>query len=143
MAISDNPQKKPLDELENWNLDKTVEPWVMARGMMVKRSGAWEFWSGDVEVVDSLGNTTGFITDQVSILSSGATQIIASNTLRKKGVVITNHSSQDVYLGTSAVTTSTGVLLRGIPGANICIPSISAVYGIVSATGQTISYIEI
>ena len=38
-----SPQaKKPIEELENWNLDRTVDPFVMVRGMMGKTSsGDW------------------------------------------------------------------------------------------------------
>ena len=40
----------PIGDMENWNTDRTVEPPVMVRGMMVKNSGAWNYWDGIVGV---------------------------------------------------------------------------------------------
>lgn len=82
-------------------------------------------------------------TNQIVIASAAATQIIAPNTGRLVGVTVVNGSTQDIYLGSSAVTTGNGVLLLGTKGTSMTIPTTSALYGIVSATGQTVSYLEI
>src|SRR3990167_1005 len=46
MAIPILPQQKPVHEIENWNLDRTVEPYVAVRGMMGKDTGGtWQYLS--------------------------------------------------------------------------------------------------
>jgi len=158
MTIPALPQQKPVHEIENWNLDRTVEPYVAVRGMMGKdASGTWQYLSVSSSgalrnddaanfrvsafTAESVGGS--LATNQVSIASAAATVIVNVNTNRTEGVLIVNHSSENVYLGSSAVTSGTGILLRGVAGTAVTLPTTSAVYGIVSSTGQTVSYIEI
>jgi hypothetical protein len=87
----------------------------------------------------SLGLTLN-ATGQVSVGTS-ATVISAANT-DQAGVLITNASATaTVYLGASGVTSSTGAVLAA--GSSITIPTISAVYGIVSTGTATVSYISL
>lgn len=79
-------------------------------------------------------------TNQVSV-GTGATLIIAANASRA-GVLVTNPSSSvSVYVGGSGVTTGNGQILS--PSQSISIPTVSAVYGIVASSTQTVSYIEL
>lgn len=89
-------------------------------------------------VVDDIGgilNATG----QVAI-GTAATLIIAANV--RRGILVTNPSSTvTVFVGGAAVTTANGQEL--LPLASLTIPTVSAVYGIVAAATQTVSYMEI
>jgi hypothetical protein len=79
-------------------------------------------------------------TGQVSVGAS-ATLIIALNANRA-GVIITNPSTTvTVFLGAAGVTISTGQEL--LPGNSITIPVTSAIYGVVAASTQTVSFMEI
>lgn len=82
-----------------------------------------------------------FDTDHVSVLNT-ATLIAAANAARR-GIMVTNLGTTDVYVGSSAVTTSNGQLLLGTKGAFIVIPTVQAVYGIVGTGSQAVSYIEV
>jgi hypothetical protein len=76
--------------------------------------------------------------------SIGTTQVlIASAYSGRLGLLIVQHGTVDVYLGTTGVTSSTGVLLPGIKGAAISIPTTAAVYGITASGSQTISWMEL
>lgn len=77
---------------------------------------------------------------QVSVTTS-PTQIVAANSARKR-IVITNTGSTAVYLGPSGVATSTGHLLAGAAGYPFVIYTKAAIYGIVGAGTQTVTYWE-
>jgi hypothetical protein len=85
---------------------------------------------------------TQIATGQVSVTTSaGGTLIVAARTGRKS-LLIFNEGTTDVRLGVNGVTTSTGVLLTGVKGAGVGIDGAAAVYGIVAAGSQTVSYME-
>jgi hypothetical protein len=78
-------------------------------------------------------------TGQVS-LGTSATLIIAAGT--RQGVVITNPSSTvTIYVGGSGVTTSNGQIVP--PLQSVTLPVVSAVYGVVVSSTQTVSYAEV
>lgn len=78
-------------------------------------------------------------TGQVSVGTS-ATQIIAAGT--RQGVLITNPSSSvTVFIGGSGVTIANGQEL--LPGQSLTLPVVSAVYGVVAASTQTVSFVEV
>lgn len=78
-------------------------------------------------------------TGQVSIANT-ATLIIAAGT--RQGILVTNPStSVTVYIGGSGVTTGNGQPL--LPGCSLTLPVVSAVYGIVASSTQTIGYTEV
>ena len=79
-------------------------------------------------------------TGQVSITSGGV--LIANSRSGRLDITVVNDGAIDVYVGPSGVTTGTGLLLRGIAGAAVTITTAAAVYGIVSSTSQTISFME-
>ena len=89
---------------------------------------------------ESIGSPD-FITGQVSVTGT-ATAIRVKDTNRR-GVLIVNHGTTAVYLGDSTVTTSNGLLLAGVVGASISIPTISDVYGITGGASQTVSFCSI
>ena len=94
------------------------------------------------ELLIAVATSTGGVlnaTGQVSIGTS-ATLIIAANT--RQGVLITNPSSTvTVYIGGSGVTTGNGQELLPLQSASL--PVVSAVYGVVASSTQTVSYVEV
>jgi hypothetical protein len=91
-----------------------------------------------VEVAAEVGGVLN-ATGQVSVAST-ATLIIAANA--RRAVLITNPSSSvTVYIGGAGVTTGNGQEL--LPGNSLTLPVVSAVYGIVATSTQTVSYVEV
>ena len=79
-------------------------------------------------------------TGQVSVLTT-ATIIIAANASRK-AVLITNPSTTvTIYIGTSAVTATTGSAL--LPGSSLTMPTTAVIYGIVASTTTTVTFLEL
>lgn len=82
-------------------------------------------------------------TAQVTVDSTGTTEIVGSNPTRQ-AVIITNLGTIDVYIGyASGVTTSTGDLLVGVKGAFVTIPTTAELFGVVSSSSQAVSVMEI
>jgi len=82
-----------------------------------------------------------FGTNQVTVTNS-PTQIVGANATRR-GVLITNLGTVDIFIGKAAVSTSTGALLLGTKGMFLVIPTVEAVYGIVGIGSQAVSYLEV
>lgn len=80
-----------------------------------------------------------FATGQVAVTTS-ATQIVPARSGRLAVTIILNGAA-DVFLGVAGVTTATGVLLLGVKGSSITIPTQAAVFGI-SASTQPVSFVE-
>lgn len=92
---------------------------------------------------------TSAMTDGGDTISSGQvsvatteTQIVASRSGRK-GVLITNLGTTDVYVGPTGLTTATGSLILGTKGTALFIPTTAAIYGRVAAGTQSVSYLEV
>ena len=83
---------------------------------------------------------TNFATSQATIATT-ATLIVAARAGRDT-VIIENSGTTAVYLGNSAVTTSTGLLLPGVLGASVSIETTDAVYGRVASGTQVVTAIE-
>lgn len=77
---------------------------------------------------------------QVTITSAGV-QIVGIRATRE-AVVIVNLGTTPVYIGPVGVTTATGVLLIGVVGAAVSIPTTAALYGIVASTSEAVSFLE-
>lgn len=92
-----------------------------------------------VQVTTQVG-TANFATGQISCAST-ATQIAASRATRRK-ITIETHGTTDAFLGPSGVTTSNGLKLKGIDGAEATLGITGAIYCIVASGTQTVSYIE-
>lgn len=80
-------------------------------------------------------------TGQITVAST-ATLISAQRTDRK-GIVVINNGTSDVFVGSSGVTTSNGLLLLGVKGASIVMETTAAVYGIVASGTSNVTYMEI
>lgn len=80
------------------------------------------------------------ITNQVTV-STTATLLLASRPGRRQAVLV-QLGTTDVFIGGSAVTTTTGVLLTGTKGATLTIETTGAIYGIVGAATQAVSVAE-
>lgn len=106
----------------------------------VDGSGVTQPVSGDVGVLAITG-TSSIANDQVSVTTTSAT-VVASRAGRRS-LLIVNHGTTDVYLGTGTVTTSNGLLLKGTAGASVSIPTSAAVNGVVASGTQTVSYLEV
>ncbi len=78
-------------------------------------------------------------TNQVSV-GNTPTLIIAANTSRKR-IVITNLGTTNVFIGGSAVTTTTGQLLQGLAGYPLALYCTGAIYG-VATPNQSVAYSE-
>lgn len=95
---------------------------------------------GDVDVASVTG-TGSIANNQVSVTTSSA-QVVAARAGRR-ALIIVQHGTTDVYLGTGTVTTGNGLLLKGTAGASISIPTTAAINGIVATGTQTVSYLEV
>jgi len=79
-------------------------------------------------------------TNQVSVGTS-ATLIVGSRTGRRSAGIV-QHGTTAVYLGTSSVSTTNGLLLPGTAGAAVVFDFTGEIYGIVASGTQTVSYAE-
>ena len=100
--------------------------------------------------VDIVGGTqtvgaASIATSQVSVGNS-ATLIAAARAgvagTGRVALTIENSGTTDVYIGPSGVTTATGILLPGVKGAALTIPTTAAVYGITGGASQTVTVLE-
>ena len=87
------------------------------------------------------------VTNQVSVGTTvGGTQIIAARTgvagTGRISATVCNTSTTDVWVGASGLTTATGQLLVGIKGACITLNTTAAIFGIVGAGTETVSFSE-
>lgn len=96
--------------------------------------------ANDVDVATITG-TGSIANNQVSVTTTSGAVVAARS--GRRSLLIVNHGTTDVYLGTGTVTTSNGILLTGTKGASISIPTAAAVNGIVGSGTQTVSYIEV
>jgi hypothetical protein len=88
-----------------------------------------------------LGAST-IATGQVTVASTAGGTLIAAARATRTDITIVNEGTTDVRLGVSGVTTATGLLLVGIKGAALTLSTRAAVYGIVAAATQAVSYEE-
>lgn len=79
-------------------------------------------------------------TGQVSVALT-STQIAAARSSRG-AITITNHGTNPVYIGTGTVTAANGLLLPGVVGASVTIPSNQQIAGIATGGAQTVSFLE-
>ncbi len=77
-------------------------------------------------------------TGQLAVTTTAA-QVVGQN-LNRYSVVITNTGTTTVYLGGSAVTTTTGQALPA--GQSITFRTTVAIYAIAAGTGNTLTYAE-
>ena len=93
--------------------------------------------------VQSVGRASDNIaTNQILVGTTAGGTLIAAARIGRNAVTITNLGTTDVYIGASGVTTGTGALLVGTKGASITIPTSAALYGIVGAGTQAVSFVD-
>jgi len=87
---------------------------------------------------------TGIGTDVASgsVTATTAAGLIVAARAGRSSVMIVNEGATDVRLGPSGVTAATGALLAGGKGNSVSIEGAAAVYGIVAAGTQVVSYLE-
>lgn len=89
-----------------------------------------------------MSGTGGFDTNQVTVSSGAATNIVPRRPGRA-AVTIIQLGTNPVYIGNNAsVTTGTGAELVGTAGASITIPSQAEVWGLASGGSQAVAVIE-
>ena len=83
-----------------------------------------------------------FNTNQVSV-GATATLIVAQNTGRH-AVLIVNLGTTAIYVGPNdGVTAANGMILPGVVGAALSIPSASAIWGISSGSSQSVAFLDV
>ena len=90
-----------------------------------------------VQRVDEQGSTA--IANGQVTPTNVAANIVAARDTRKR-LILVNHGSVDVYIGTATVTTANGLKLP--PGASITLRTTAAVQGITSSGNGVIHYVE-
>lgn len=81
----------------------------------------------------------GFTTGQTTVLTS-ALQIAPANSGRDV-IVLVNTSAVACWIGGAGVTVGTGLLLAGVIGATLVLPTTAAIFGI-TAGSATVSYMD-
>lgn len=98
-------------------------------------------WTVAGTVTANAGAGAGSIaTAQVSV-TTGNVSVVAARAGRAS-VTIINLGTVDVWLGATGVTTSTGILLLGVKGASVTIPTSAAVFGTTGSGTQTVAVLE-
>ena len=82
----------------------------------------------------------GYNTGQATVATTAT--VIAAARPGRKDIAIVNSGTTDVYVGGPSVTTSTGILLTGAKGAGLVLTTEAAIYGIVAAGTQAVTYME-
>jgi hypothetical protein len=82
----------------------------------------------------------GFTAGQVTV-GATATLIVPAGAGRET-VTIVNNAAVDVFLGPAGVTITTGVLLAGVKGQTLSLPTTNAIYGVVATATSPVSYID-
>lgn len=95
----------------------------------------------EVNATDTTPSPTSIATGQVTV-GTAATQIVPARAARKS-VIITMLGAADAFLGPLTVTTANGQLLLGTKGSSVTVASSAAVYGIVAAGTQAVSFLEV
>lgn len=127
----------------NVNVFQGTNPWVTSRvgtGATIIYPAATLPVTGNVNVVSQKG-ADNIVYGQATI-TSGGLQIAGSRPTRRS-IAIVNHGTIDVFLGNAGVLTTTGLKLKGIDGNSVVLATTAAVTGIVAATSQAVSYVEI
>lgn len=107
----------------------------------VFNGGNWDRQRGDTNGTYMVSKGSGSIaTAQVSV-GTTSTQIVGARSGRGS-VKITNLGTNDVYIGNTGVTSTTGDLLPGTKGASITIPANIAIFGVATAA-QAVSVMEV
>lgn len=92
---------------------------------------------GKLQITQSPGTIA---TNQISVGTSPT--LISSARTGRTALTIVNHGTTDVFIGTSNVSNTSGILLTGTRGQTLVFDGSASVYGIVSSGTQTVSFVE-
>jgi len=124
------------------NSGRTAKLITTGDRLHVDGSGVTQPVSGAVTAgITSIDGEGTIATAQVSVGVAAATVVAAR--AGRRSLLIVNHGTTDVFLGPATVTVANGILLPGVKGASISIPTTALVQGIVASGTQTVSYIEV
>ena len=96
--------------------------------------------STPIPVDPAESGTANYATGQIAVLST-VTAIVGVNATRRAVLVTNPDTTTTVYIGSAAVTTSTGQAL--LPGNSLSLPTTAAVYGRTTGSTITVSFIEV
>jgi hypothetical protein len=84
--------------------------------------------------------SSNFATAQVSVTTGNTT--IATLRAGRFAITVINTGTNQVFLGVTGVSITTGVVLPGVVGASVTIPTSAAVFGTVASGTQTVCVLE-
>ena len=78
------------------------------------------------------------------VVTTTATQIIAASATRKFTTIVVLNNGPNMFVGDASVATNTGMLLLGIQGAALDVPTTAAIFGIAqgTTTSNAVSFLE-
>jgi hypothetical protein len=98
-------------------------------------------WTVAGTVTANAGAGTGSIATAQVTVTTGNVSVVAARAGRAS-VTIINLGTVDVWLGVTGVSTSTGILLLGVKGSAVTIPTSAAVFGTVGSGTQAVAVLE-
>ena len=124
---------------------------LLSTGLLLYNGTAWDRVRGDTtngmwvnvktgNLLTTASMSSAFTNGQVAIATSAATLVKALN-LSRRSIMIYNIGGSDAYVGTAAVTTLTGFLMKSSNGM-VLDKNTAAIYAIASGATTTISYLE-
>jgi len=84
----------------------------------------------------------GIKTGQATVSTTAGGTLIVTSRVGRGNLTIINHGATNVFVGPAGLTLTNGALLVGVAGASLPISSQDALFGLVSAGTQDVSYIE-
>lgn len=100
-------------------------------------------------VVNATLSTTGLATNAgaanlatAQVTATTTATVIAASRATRRSVTVVNGGTTNVYLGTTGVSTTSGVLLLGSTGAAVTFAVTGTISGIVTSGSQSVSYFE-
>jgi len=93
------------------------------------------------DVIAALSSLTTFVNTTVTLTTEDtAYKLPTTEQSGRKTIIIHNNSDTDVYIGSSSVTTATGVLLPA--GGNMSLDAESGVYAVCGTASKSINTLE-
>jgi hypothetical protein len=115
-----------------------MKRWLFALGLLTLSSAAL----GQALPVGSTAVNTGQVTIGTSAASIVAARV-GGQRVGRISVTITNVTGTGTLcVGNTGVTTATGECIAAVAGASITLNTMAQIFGIASAAGQTVSFIE-
>lgn len=116
-------EKKPIEELENWNLDRSVTPYTMVRGIMAKDgTGAWQYVKANADGSIATDENEPTDIEGLGKISVGTTAVSANFTGVTESIIFSADSANtgELYVGKSNVTSAgANALAFLLPGESL------------------------